>query len=103
MIVENIGYLKKEQVAKMVTDKILFGIYNTHKNTFILVLGTDYETIELSYPRKDRLPWKLTEGKKIVRGELVFSSTKDDFELHDFSKWNNKTQIIAYQHYSISY
>lgn len=101
MIVKNIGYLKKEQVAKMVVDKILFGIYKTNKDTFVLYLGHDCKSIGLSYPKKDRLPWKLISGKKIVHGELVFSSVKDDFESHDFSKWNNSTQIVAYKDYSI--
>lgn len=100
MIVENIGYLKKDQVAKMAQDNILFGIYKTHKNTFVLYIGHDYKTIGLSYPKKDRLPWKLVEGKKIVHGELVFSSAKDNFENHDCSKWNNGTQIIAYKDYT---
>jgi len=101
VVVENIGYLKKEQVADMISNKIRFGIYKTHKDTVVLVIGADYDTINLYYPKKDRLPWKTVNGKKIAKGNLIFNPAKDDFKSHDFSKWNNNTQIITYKEFSI--
>jgi hypothetical protein len=106
MIVENAGYLKMEQVLEMATNKEIFAIYLTHKGTHILIKDLDCNLQEhtvLYLPKKDRLPWKLTEGKRIVSGTRVFKSTIDDINNLDTSKWNNKNQIMSYKQFSFNY
>lgn len=105
MIVENYGYTSAENVLKL----NLFCIYKTYKNTFILINldNNPYEynfirnTIELYTVKKDKLPFKIAEGKKITHGVIVFDSTKDDKKDLDISEWNGSKQIITYKPYKI--
>lgn len=106
MIVENIGYLKKEDVINLFSSSYRscvmqdsFSIYKTHKNTCVLVKGTTQTNICLSNPKKDRLPWKITEGKKIISGEKIFDSKLNKIEDLETINWNNGNQIIAYEEY----
>ena len=104
MIVQRIGYLNKEQVSDLLRLGTLFAIYRTNKKTNVLVKGTKDQTIYLQYPKKDRLPWKTVEGKKIVTGVKIFDSdfTVLDKEM-DMSGWNNGNQIMAYEEYHDNY
>ena len=68
-----------------------FSFYKTHKNTVIIVLGSSHRFGNvLYYPKYNRLPWKVTEGKKIV-------SIKEKLNSVDISEWNNKEQIMVYE------
>lgn len=96
MIVENIGYLKIEDVLKLNH----FSIYKTHKGTHILISGTSMVGGAIYYPKKDRLPYKTTEGKKICLTVKVFDSTTDSLFDIDTTKWNNGNQIMSYKEYS---
>ena len=104
MIVQQIGYLNKEQVSNLLKLGTVFSIYRTNRKTDILVKGTKEPTIYLQYPKKDRLPWKTTEGKKISNGVKIFDSdfTIVDIEM-DMSGWNNGNQIMAYEEYVNNY
>lgn len=104
MIVEQVGYLKLKDVYAMKENGILFSVYETNKKTVVLVLNTKQKNIHLFYPKKDRLPWKLTEGKKIVRCELVYTSD-DIIDSSTISTrgWNNDEQILAYKEFSNFY
>jgi hypothetical protein len=97
MIVKRLGYLKIEDVLKLSH----FSIYETKKNTLILVKDTSSRLISLFYPKKDRLPWKDVEGKKITVGSKIFDSKTDDFNLINTSKWNNGNQIMVYEEYNL--
>lgn len=94
MIVNNTGYVLIENLSKI--DK--FAIYETTKNTFILIKG-DFlpEKVELYRVKEDRLPWKIVEGRKIAKGEKVYdSSTK----LLLSEKWKNLKQLMTYERYN---
>jgi len=97
MIAQQVGYLKLNDVLKLKEDGTLFSIYKTHKNTNVLVLNRDKKNLNLTYPKKDRLPWKLTKGKKIVRCERIYCS-KEDTEIST-ANWNNGEQIMCYEEY----
>lgn len=103
MIVENTGYLSIEQVAEMMKNSEEFGIYRTNKGTEVLVQRTQIElnSLQLFFPKKDRLPWKTIEGKKIATCTKIFDSRTDDFKTLNFSGWNGQKQIISYQEYSV--
>lgn len=98
MIVSQIGYLKLNDVLKLKNEGNLFSIYKTNKNTLVLVMNTESNCISLNYPKKDRLPWKLIEGKKITYGVKIYTST----EIKNINTigWNNNEQIMAYEQYS---
>jgi hypothetical protein len=96
MVVENIGYLKLESVLEL--DH--FSIYETHKNTHILVKNTSEDELHLYFPKKDRLPYKTIEGKKICRGKKVFDSKTDPLTTINTTKWNGGNQIMSYIEYS---
>lgn len=96
MIVENIGYLNLDSVLELEC----FSIYETNKNTHILVLNTSQDKIQLDYPKLDRLPWKIKEGKKICRGVKVFDSKIDSLENINTARWNNGNQIMSYKEFS---
>lgn len=102
LIVENNGYITLEKVKELIQKSIPFAIYKTHKNTNILVESNflSEETITLYQPKKDRLPWKLLEGKKIISGSKIFDSNSKLEDLNQ-SNWNNKNQIMSYKEYSI--
>ncbi len=97
MIVNNIGYLNLNSVLEI--DH--FSIYKTHKNTQILVKNTSVDILLLYFPKKDRLPWKLLEGKKICSGEKVFDSKTDSLIDIDITQWNGRNQIMAYEKYKL--
>jgi hypothetical protein len=101
MIVENVGYLKLEDVLKLEQ----FSIYETKKKTHILFKENKFyhgsQQEDFYYPKKDRLPWKVIEGKKICNNAVkVFDSKKDSLDKIDTSKWNNGNQIMSYQAFS---
>ena len=98
MIVENIGYLRLESVLELEQ----FSIYETHKDTHVLVQNTSEEKIHLYFPKRDRLPWKIVEGRKICVGEKVFDSKKDSIFNIDTSKWNGENQIMSYKEFEIN-
>ncbi len=93
MIVDNKGYLKLENVLELKQ----FSIYETSKDTNVLVKDTREDTVTLYFPKKDRLPWKITEGKRICSGIKVFDSSVDCISRIDLSKWNNGNQIMCYE------
>jgi hypothetical protein len=97
MIIKQLGYLKFEDVLKLGH----FSIYETKKDTHILVKDCSLETVALYYPKKDRLPWKGVEGKKVTVGKKIFDSTTDDLKTINKSNWNNGNQIMAYTEFSI--
>lgn len=100
MILENIGYKNKEQVIELINNNIDFNIYDTSRGTQILIFGKYKCSGTIYYPKKDRLPWKITEGKKINRClKISFSSFENSIEELDTKKWNNGNQIICYQEY----
>ena len=103
MIVDQIGYFKIEDVQSLIEDQKQFSIYKTFKKTHVLILDTDREEIRMSYPKKDRLPWKVLEGKSITNCEKVFDSSTNFFDEIDLSKWNNSDQIMAYKEYESNY
>jgi TRAP-type uncharacterized transport system substrate-binding protein len=96
MIVTRIGYLNFEDVLKLGQ----FSIYETKKKTHILVMNTSQNIISLYYPKKDRLPWKDVEGKKVTAGEKIFDSKVNDRNLISLKKWNNGNQIMAYKEFN---
>lgn len=95
MIVKNIGYLKMESILKLEW----FSIYETQKNTHILVKNTSQESINLYSPKLDKLPYKSVEGKKICRGVKIFDSKTGSIDKIDTSKWNNVNQIMTYEEF----
>lgn len=96
MIVKNNGYLKLENVLELKR----FSIYKTNKQTHILIEDTGEERITLYLPKKDRLPYKLVEGKKICNGLKVFDSEINSISQIDISKWNNGNQIMCYKEFN---
>lgn len=98
MIVENIGYIKKDRLNEL---SQRFSVYHTSKKTHVLVINARDESIYLYFPKKDRLPWKLVEGKKICNGNKVFDSDIDNIASIDESMFNNGNQIMAYREYEI--
>lgn len=99
MIVQQIGYLKLEDVLKLKQ----FSIYKTHKGTEILIENTNETKIGLYYPKQDRLPWKIIEGKNICSAEKIFDSSIDDLNNIDTKNWNNSNQIMSYREFTIAY
>lgn len=102
MIVQNIGYLKINQVQDMLKNGEIFSIYKTHKNTYILIKNTTLNKLHIYYPKQDKLPYKNVEGKKIVNCDRVYSSS-DGIETLNISNWNNKNQIMSYEEFSIPF
>lgn len=100
MIVDRLGYLKKEQVLEMLDKGEHFSIYKTHKGTEVLVKNTDRKSLNLCYPKKDRLPYKTVEGKKIANASQVFNSKVDSVEVLKFDNWNNQNQIMSYEEFN---
>lgn len=96
MIVSNTGYLKLEQVIEMALKKDHFSLYKTHKDTIVLVRKTDREHLQLCSPKKDRLPYKIVEGKKIARATRIFNSLTDDI-----SNLQLPNQIMSYQEFTV--
>ena len=103
MIVENKGYLSVEQVLNLLKRGEHFCVYETNKKTHILVAEAEAEAdkICLYFPKYDRLPWKLLEGKKITNGTKVFDSIKNNIEELDTSKWNGGKQLMSYTPYNL--
>ncbi len=98
MIVENLGYLSLEDVLKIEKQ---FSIYETHKKTHILVKECVDENIVLYYPKKDRLPYKEIEDKKICSGKKIFDSKIESLDKIDTTNWNGGKQIMAYKKFDI--
>lgn len=95
MIVEQIGYKKIEDVIKIEH----FSIYETTKGTQILIDGTSQNDNALYYPKRDRLPYKIIEGKKICGLKCkIFDSMINNMSDIDTSKWNNGNQIMVYNY-----
>lgn len=92
MIVEQIGYLKLDDVKKLEH----FSIYKTHKNTNILIKDTSQSVVCIFRPKQDRLPWKIIEGKSICTCEKIFDSQIDSIDSINTKDWNNGNQIMAY-------
>ncbi len=103
MIVINIGYLSLQKVEELIASKEVFSIYKTKKNTEILVKEATHQTEELYQPKHDRLPYKLTEGKKIISGKQIFNSKTDDISKLVTTNWNNGSQIMSYEPYKLNY
>ncbi len=102
MIVEQVGYLKLDKVIELTQKGVRFCIYKTHKNTNIIIINPwRYNSITIYYPKKDRLPYKLVEGKKIISGEKVFDS-ESKTDILDTQMWNNGNQIMAYKEHGSS-
>lgn len=97
MVVENLGYLKLDDVLKLEH----FSIYETNKKTHILIKNASSKQLFLYYPKYDRLPYKVVEGKKICQCTKVFDSKTDSIDTIDTSKWNNGNQIMSYKGYSL--
>lgn len=103
MIVSNLGYKKIDFLRDLIKNGRSFSIHNTHKNTQILFLTSGCCKLNESaiyQPKKDRLPWKVTEGKRIVTiKEKVFDSTENLLEELNTEKWNNGNQILCYEEF----
>lgn len=95
MIVNQVGYKSIQEVIDLITEDYKFSIYKTVKGTEILILDVDTMSIQLYYPKKDRLPYKVVEGKKITRGERIYSSTGTE-KLY-VPDWY---QIMAYEEFN---
>jgi len=105
IIVQNLGYLSLKSVQEMLQNKVRFGIYYTAKKTMILVKFSEWQKeicdkIWLYYPKIDKLPYKLVEGRKITFGSIVFNSETD--KSIDTTGWNNGNQIMTYEEYFIN-
>lgn len=99
MIVEQVGYKSLGEVIEMYDNGTIFSIFFTHKKTSILIIDKyNYcqDTEQLYYPKRDRLPYKLTEGKKIANCKRLFKSSEDDIKHINPILWNNETQIMSY-------
>lgn len=99
MIVKNIGYLSIYDLEEMHDKKDLFCIYETNKKRNICIKNTEIEQDTLYFVKKDRLPWKVTEGKKICFAKKIFSSIDNDWMDIGKIKLNNDNQIISYEEY----
>lgn len=95
MIVTQIGYLNVNKVVELIDDGKLFSIYRTQRGIDILVMNTRQDELHLYYPDRSRLPYKDVEGRKIAKGERVFTSDED--KSLDTTHWNNGNQIMAYR------
>lgn len=102
MIVQQIGYIKKEGILDMIAQGVKFSLYKTRKNTCILVKDATSQKIDLFYPKKDRLPYKVTEGKKIISGVKVFDSQSPK-DVLDNNYWNNGNQVMSYEAFDYKY
>ena len=104
MIVDSNGYYSKEGVLEMLTNGESFTIHKTHKNTEVLIkykYVKPRDKVQLCYPDWGKIEWKITEGKKIVNSEgIVFDTEIHNATNLDFSKWNNKNQIMVYEEYT---
>jgi hypothetical protein len=49
--------------------------------------------------KKDRLPWKTVEGKKICGCTKVFDSKTDSVTNIDITNWNGGNQIMSYEEF----
>ena len=98
MIVEQTGYLKLENIIDLLQNGVKFCIYKTHKNTNILVTQPfGYgNSVSLFYPKKDRLPYKLVQGRRIIDGTKIFDS-ESKTDIFDNINWNNGNQIMSYK------
>jgi len=99
MIVELYNkYLKLQDVLDMIEKGKLFSIYETSKGTNILVTYTSRDRkFKVYYPKKDRLPYKVLEGKKLVNcTKRLFCSKVNTVSELDTSTWNNGEQIMSY-------
>ncbi len=103
MIVNNTGYIKIDQILEMAKSKEHFSIYTTNKKTVVLVKNTAVEKLDLFYPKKDRLPYKSVEGRKIVKCNRIFNSAIDNIESLEITKFNNANQIMSYEEFNIYY
>jgi len=101
MIVRQVGYLKLKDVQLLKANGDLFSLYKTNKNTTLLVFDTTEKYLHLYYPKQDRLPWKLLEGKKITNAEQIYCSTESS-EISTVG-WNNNEQIMTYKEFTLSY
>ena len=101
LIVSNLGYSKIEKVFELINNKTPFSIYKTHKNTSILIIKPfgDYDKVVLYRPKKDRLPYALVEGEKIISAERILKWAEGC--ILDTKLWNNNNQIITYEMYDI--
>lgn len=97
MIVRNTGYVKPIDLESIGN----FSIYETHKETHILIKDINVDRISIYRPKEDRLPWKVVEDQHICTGNKVFDSKTQDIKDIDFSKWNNGNQIMSYEEYSL--
>ncbi len=91
MIVQNLGYHNLDQVIDLED----FSIYETNMGTEILVAGCHDKSITLYQPKTDRLPYKITEGKRICDAVKIFDS-KSGLAYINTTCWNNGNQIMAY-------
>ena len=103
LIVINTGYLSIEQVLKLES----YSIYKTHKGTHILmnwdkhiIKSDQYTQVSFYSPKRDRLPWKVTEGEKICNDVVKIFDSEQGAENIDFKGWNNGNQIMSYTHFS---
>ena len=110
MIVHNTGYVNKEQVLKLISNKIKFGIYETNRGTQVLVvrpehLENKFYPFTLYTHDESRKEWKLTEDRRILDCQKLIFDHNSDPESLDTSKWNNSNQIITYHfvYYLLSY
>lgn len=108
MIVHNTGYANKEQVLKLISDKIKFGIYETNRGTQVLVVRPEhleFYPFTLYTHDESRKEWKLTEDRRILDCQKLVFDHNSEPESLDTSKWNNSNQIITYQfvYYLLSY
>jgi len=90
IIVKQTGYYSIDKLLNI--DK-KFSVYKTNKNTIIVVFNINYDEIMMFYPKLDRLPYKIIEGKKIINGIKI---SKNEIE--------NKldiNQIMTYEIFSM--
>ena len=92
MIVNNTGYIKLDKVLEMFNNNESFSIYHTKKKTLILVKKATEQHIDLYKVKEDRLPWKITEGKKITSGTRIFNSNTDNIKTINIGN-----QIMSYE------
>lgn len=105
MIVERLKYLNIKQVLAMLEKGETFMILLTSRKTMVLVeTFTSSEGmkngggLDLHLVRQDKLPYSITEGKRITSGQVVFRSTVNTKEelLALTPQWNMGMQIMAY-------
>ena len=101
MIVYNTGYLNKEGLIKLMDSRIPFGIYETNRNTQVLVINPHHRTpfapFTLYTHDESRKHYKIVEDKRILDCiKLIFTNLCNIEDL-DTTKWNNGNQIITYK------